>query len=310
MKRQGKFWWVLAVFAAVTVMMMTGCAQEQQQPQMDEAAVKAIVDEAVADAVQQQKPAEANARMDLVKMSTLENILKKGEIRVGFESGYMPFEMTDKKGRFVGFDIDIAKEMAKAMKVKFVPVNTAWDGIIPALLTKKFDIIMSGMTVTQERNLKINFCDPYIIVGQTILIQKSLEGVINSYKDLNDPKYTVTSKLGTTGEMAVKRMIPKCNYKSFETEPEAALEVVNGKAHAFVYDLPYCVVFMAQQGAGSLVFLDKPFTYEPLAWAVRKGDPDFINWLDNFLAQLKNDGRYDRIYNKWIKSTDWIAEVQ
>ena len=131
------------------------------------------------------------------------------------------------------------------------------------------------MTVTQERNLKINFCDPYIIVGQTILIQKSLEGVINSYKDLNDPKYTVTSKLGTTGEMAVKRMIPKCNYKSFETEPEAALEVVNGKAHAFVYDLPYCVVFMAQQGAGSLVFLDKPFTYEPLAWAVRKGGSGF-----------------------------------
>ncbi|MCK7514607.1 MAG: transporter substrate-binding domain-containing protein [Desulfobacterales bacterium] len=71
--------------------------------------------------------------------------------------------MTDKTGAFVGFDIDMAKEMAKAMNVKFVPVNTAWDGIIPALLTKKFDIIMSGMTVTQERNLKINFADPYIV---------------------------------------------------------------------------------------------------------------------------------------------------
>ena len=309
MKKQWKSWCVLTAVAAVLMLMFASCAQEQQQPQIDEADVKAMVDKAVGAALQQQQ-AETNTRMDLVKMSTLEQILKQGEIRVGFESGYMPFEMTDKKGDFVGFDIDIAKEMAKAMKVKFVPVNTAWDGIIPALLTKKFDIIMSGMTVTQERNLKINFCDPYIIVGQTILIQKSLEGVINSYKDLNDPKYTVTSKLGTTGEMAVKRMIPKCNYKSFETEPEAALEVVNGKAHAFVYDLPYCVVFMAQQGAGSLVFLDKPFTYEPLAWAVRKGDPDFINFLDNFLAQLKNDGRYDRIYNKWIKSTGWIGEVQ
>jgi len=86
--------------------------------------------------------------------------------------------------------------------------------------------------------------------------------------------------------------------------------VVNGKADAFVYDLPYCVVFMAQQGAGKLVFLDKPFTFEPLAWAVRKGDPDFMNWLNNFLNQIKNDGRYDRIYNKWIKSTGWIKEVQ
>jgi len=250
------------------------------------------------------------ADIELAKKSTLESILKKGELRVGFEAGYMPFEMTNKKGKFVGFDIDMAKEMAKAMGVKFVPVNTAWDGIIPSLITDKFDIIMSGMTVTQERNLKINFADPYIIVGQSILINKKHQGKINSYKDLNNSKYTVTSKLGTTGEQAVKRLIPKCTYKSFETEPEAALEVVNGKADAFVYDLPYCVVFMAQQGAGKLVFIDKPFTFEPLAWGVKKGDPDFLNWLNNFLTQIKNDGRYERIYNKWIKSTGWIKNVQ
>jgi polar amino acid transport system substrate-binding protein len=250
------------------------------------------------------------ADIGLAKKSTLETILKNGMLKVGFESGYMPFEMTDKKGDFVGFDMDMAKEMAKAMGVKFVPVNTAWDGIIPALTTNKFDIIMSGMTITQERNLKINFAEPYIVVGQTILLAKKHEGKVNSYKDLNNPKYTVTSKLGTTGEQAVKRLIPKANYKSFETEPEAALEVVNGKADAFVYDLPYCVVFNAQQGEGKLVFLDKPFTFEPLAWAINKGDPDFLNWLNNFLRQVKNDGRYDRIYNKWIVGTEWIKEVQ
>lgn len=250
------------------------------------------------------------ADIELAKKSTLEQILKNGALRVGFEAGYMPFEMTDKRGKFVGFDIDVAKEMAKAMKVKFTPVNTAWDGIIPALMTDKFDIIMSGMTITQERNLKVNFAEPYIIVGQTILIDKKYGGTVKSYKDLNDPNYIVTSKLGTTGEQAVKRMIPKATYKSFETETEAALEVVNGKAAAFVYDLPYNVVFMAQQGKDRLIFLDEPFTFEPLAWAVNKGDPDFLNWLNNFLRQIKNDGRYDQIYNKWIKSTDWIKDVQ
>jgi polar amino acid transport system substrate-binding protein len=279
------------LFALLFSLYLFGCGQQPQQ------AEKAA-------------PAKTNTRMDLVEESTLEGILQRGELRVGFESGYMPFEMTDKKGNFVGFDIDMAKEMAKAMGVKFVPVNTAWDGIIPALTTKKFDIIMSGMTITQERNLKVNFADPYIIVGQTILLAKKHLGIINSYKDLNNKKYTVTSKLGTTGEMAVKRLMPKANYKSFETEPEAALEVVNGKADAFVYDLPYCVVFNAQQGAGKLVFLDKPFTFEPLAWAINKGDPDFMNWLNNFLRQVKNDGRYEQIYNKWIKSTDWIKDVQ
>jgi polar amino acid transport system substrate-binding protein len=248
--------------------------------------------------------------IELAKKSTLEKILQRGELRVGFEAGYMPFEMTDKKGRFVGFDIDMANEMAKAMGVKFVPVNTAWDGIIPSLITDKFDIIMSGMTVTQSRNLKVNFADPYIIVGQTILLNKKHEGKILSYKDLNDPKFIVTSKLGTTGEEAVKKRIPKCTYKSFETETEAALEVVSGKADAYVYDKPNCVVFMAEQGADKLVFLDEPFTYEPLAWAIRKGDPDFMNWLNNFLRQYKNDGRYEITYQKWILSTDWYKNVK
>lgn len=292
MKRILNFSWVAGIIV-LSLLLVAGCGKQEEKK-----------------AVGQAGTSSDSVRMQIVKQSTLEHILQKGELRVGFEAGYMPFEMTDKNGNFVGFDIDIAREMAQALGVKFVPVNTAWDGIIPSLITEKFDIIMSGMTVTQERNLKINFANPNIVVGQTILINKKHQGVIKSYKDLNDSKYTVTSKLGTTGEQAVKRVIPKATYKSFETEPEAALEVVNGKADAFVYDLPYCVVFMAQQGAGKLIFLDTPFTYEPLAWAIRKGDPDFLNWLNNFLSQIKNDGRYDRTYDKWIKSTDWIKEVQ
>ena len=113
--------------------------------------------------------------IELAKKSTLEDIMKRGALRVGLEAGYLPFEMADKSGKFIGFDVDVAKEMAKAMGVKLEIVNTAWDGIIPALVTKKFDIIMSGMTITQERNMKINFADPYIVVGQTILLNKNLE---------------------------------------------------------------------------------------------------------------------------------------
>ena len=250
------------------------------------------------------------ADTSLAEKSTIQSIQKAGKLRVGMEPGYMPFEMQNKESKIVGFDVDMAKLMAKEMGVELELVPTAWDGIIGSLLTDKFDIIMSGMTVTQQRNLKVNFADPYIIVGQTILINKSLEGKVKSYKDLNDKKYTVTSKLGTTGEQAVKRHIGRANYKSFETEPEAALEVINGKADAFVYDLPYCVVFYAQKGAGKLVFLDEPFTFEPLGWALKQGDPDFLNWANNFLSQVKGDGRYDKIYEKWITGTDWIKDVQ
>ena len=127
--------------------------------------------------------------LSVASADTLEEILKRGSLRVGMEPGYMPFELTNQKGEIIGFDVDVAKRMAKAMGVKLELVSTAWDGIIPALLTKKFDILMSGMTLTQERNLKINFAQPYIVIGQTILLRKELAGQVKSYKDLNDPKY-------------------------------------------------------------------------------------------------------------------------
>ncbi|WP_035245934.1 transporter substrate-binding domain-containing protein [Desulfogranum mediterraneum] len=248
--------------------------------------------------------------IDLAKKSTLETIQQRKSLKVGLDSGYQPFEMVDKKGRVIGFDIDIAKELARAMGVKLEIVNTDFDGIIPALLTEKFDVILSGMTITQKRNLQINFADPYIVVGQAIILSKELEGKIHSYKDLNDPKYTVASRLGTTGEMAVKRMIPRATYKSFDKEADGAMDVVNGQADAFVYDLAFNVVFMAQHGKGKAVLLDKPFTYEALGIGIRKGDPDFLNFLNHFLRQIKADGRYDRIYSKWIENTDWFQNIQ
>ena len=245
-----------------------------------------------------------------VMAGTLDEIQKRGKLRVGMEPGYMPFELTNQKGEIIGFDVDMAKRMAKAMGVELELVSTAWDGIIPALLTNKFDVIMSGMTLTQERNMSINFAQPYILIGQTILLNKKFEGQVKSYKDLNDPKYTVASKLGTTGEQATKRMIPNAKYISYETEQEGVIEVVNGKIDAFIYDMPFNAIAFNQKGQGKIVHLDTPFTQEPLAWAIRKGDVDFLNWMDNFMAQLKYDGDYDKIYKKWFQDDAWLKEIQ
>jgi len=281
--------------------------EQQQTGQIDEAAIKAAVDKALEE---KGGSVKTGARMALVKQSTLERIVQNGELRVGFESGYVPFEMTDKKGNFIGFDMDYGRRLAKSMGVKFVPINTAWDGIIPSLMTNKFDIIMGGMTITQERNLKINFVEPYIVVGQSILLNISLEDKVKSYKDLNNPKYIVTSRMGTTGEQAIKKYIPKATYKGFESEAEAGLEVINGKADALVYDLPFCGFLYGSQGKGKTVFLSDPFTFEPLAWAINKGDPDFLNYLNNFLRQSKGDGFYDKVYKKWITGSSWKKELE
>lgn len=238
----------------------------------------------------------------------LDEIQKRGTLRVGMEPGYMPFEFTNQLDEIIGFDVDMANHMAEAMGVKLELVSTAWEEIIPALLAKKFDIIVSGMTLTQERNLRVNFAEPYIVVGQTILIRKELADRVQSYQDLDNPRYTVVSKLGTPGEVAVKQFMPKATHLFFETEQEGVMEVLEGKADAFIYSSPYNAVANARYGKDKLVFLDRPFTYEPLAWAVRKGDYDFINWLNHFLSQIRKDGTYERIYHTWFRDDSWLEE--
>jgi len=237
--------------------------------------------------------------------------IKKDGLRVCLEPAYMPFEMTDKRGQIIGFDPDLAVLMAKDLgAAKLELVSTAWDGIIPALIANKCDIIMSGMTITDERSQKINFSNTYIAIGQTVLLRKQLADKVKSYKDLNDPKYKVVSKSGTTGEMAVKRQIPNATYISLGTELEGVMEVINGKADAFVYDAPYNLVANVQHGQGKLVFLDSPFTIEPIGWGVRKEDTELLNWLNNFLRKIKEDGTKFQLYRKWFKNTDWLKDVQ
>lgn len=240
--------------------------------------------------------------------STLNEILSSGELKFCFESGYVPFEMTDKNGRYVGFDIDIAKQMANSINVKFVPVNTAWDGIVPALKTGKCDFI-GGMTITPERNLNVNFADPYIEVGQTILLSPKLANSIHSYRDLNNAKYTVATQMGTTGAEAVNKYLSKAKIDLYDTSADAALQIANGQADAFVYDFPYNAMYEAHH-QGQVIHLDKSFTFEPLGWAIRQGDPDFLNFLNNYLRQIKGDGTYQRIYDKWLKSDKWLNDIQ
>ena len=241
--------------------------------------------------------------------STLNRIVKRGELRVGLEAGYMPFEMLDRKGNIIGFDVDLARLMARHMGVKLTLVNTQWDGIIPALLTDKFDLLMGGMTITPERNLKVNFCDPYVIIGQTVLMNRRHEQTLTRYDQLNDPRYVVVAKLGTTGDIAARKYLPKARLKQFESEADAVIEVRSGRADAFIYDLPFNAVYVAQN-PGSLVHLKAPFTQEALAWAVRKGDPDMLNWMNHFLAQIKRDGIYDALYRKWFESTAWLQNLK
>ncbi len=239
---------------------------------------------------------------------TLKQVLARGELRVGLEAGYMPFEMIDKSGGIIGFDIDLARLMARKLGVKLEVVNQGWDGIIPALLTGKFDVTLGGMTITPERARSVDFCDPYVVIGQTVLLNRRLADRVRTVQDLDQPGYTVLSKLGTTGDIAARKQFRRAQLRTFEHQAEAVIEVQNGRAAGFVYDLPFNAV-MAARYPDSLAHLDEPFTREELGWAIRKNDPALRAWLNEFLAGLRQDGTYQALYKKWFEGSAWLANV-
>jgi polar amino acid transport system substrate-binding protein len=166
------------------------------------------------------------------------------------------------------------------------------------------------MSVTEARKKMVDFADPFMTIGQTVLLNAKHKETVRSYKDLNDPRFIVVSKPGTTGEGAVQELLPGAKYETADTEMAGAKRVLDGSADAFVYDYPFNAVFRAMNPSDQLIFLEKPFTQEPIAWAIRKKDPDFHKWLNNFLKEIKQDGRFEKMHHKWFQNTDWFEFVR
>ena len=245
----------------------------------------------------------------VTQAGAIDDAVRRGVLKVGTTPTYIPFEMTDKQGRIVGFEIDLLKEMSQAMGVELELVAVPYTELLPGLLAKKFDIIGSGMTVTQERNLKLNFSDSFIVVGQTVLLHPSLAGKVTSVEDLDDAGYRIAVTEGTTGEVAAKRFLAAARLSSFATPEEGVRQVVNGNADAFIHDAPYNLIALSRMQNSRLLLLEQPFTFEPLAFGLKKGDFDSLNWINHFLNQVAQDGTYDRLHDKWFKDTGWLVGV-
>ena len=163
--------------------------------------------------------------------------MKRGVLRVGM-STFVPWAMQDKAGNFIGFEIDVANRVAQDMGVKAEFIPTKWSGIIPALLTGKFDIIIGGMGIRPERNLKVNFSIPYDYTGMSIVAHKKLAAGFKKLDDFNNPSVSIASRTGTTAAAAVKRFMPKAKLRLFDDESQAIQELLLGRVHAVVASAP------------------------------------------------------------------------
>jgi polar amino acid transport system substrate-binding protein len=236
----------------------------------------------------------------IAENSTLNAILKSGKLVVGMDISdirYQPFEMKDANGKIIGFDVDLAQMMANELNVNLEIVESNWDGIIPDLINKKFDLIISGMSITTERNKAINFSKPYYLSGKCLLINIEYAGRIMTYHDLNRPEVVVAITL--QNDMILDRYLPDASIIRFETVEEAALEVSEARAQALIVDKAL-ITTLAQKYPNSTFTIMAPFTYEPVAIAMRKGDPDLLNWINNFIEIIKGDGRLTELEQEWM----------
>ncbi len=246
----------------------------------------------------------AGVQQQLAQESTLEQILKRGVLKVGF-STFVPWAMSDKKGEYIGFEIEVAKRLAEDMGVKVEFVPTKWSGIIPALLTGEFDIIVGGMGIKPERNLKVNFSNPYYYTGMSMVANRDLAKGLSSLEDFNRPEVTVAVRIGTTAVAAARKYLPKAQLRQFDEEAQAVQEVMNGKAHAFVTEEPLPAHQAARNPDRLFVPIKEPFARSAIGLAVRKGDVDTLNFLNNWIRLIQDEGWLAERKHYWFETTEW-----
>ena len=250
-----------------------------------------------------------NIPQELAAGSVLETIKKRSALKIGM-STFVPWAMRDQNGQLIGYEIDVAKRLAEDMGVKAEFVPTAWDGIIPALLAGKFDLIIGGLTITPERNLTVNFTTPYAHSGTHLAAHKELAAGFQTLEDFNRPEVVLTARRGATPAAVAKRLLPKATLRQFDEDALALQDVLNGKAHAFITSAPTPAFEAIKHPDKLFLPIAEPFMQGAEGFALRKGDPDALNFFNNWIFLRQQDGWLKERHDYWFKTRDWAGQVR
>jgi polar amino acid transport system substrate-binding protein len=238
----------------------------------------------------------------------LSAILKRGEIRIGMTGTQPPFTMKSKTGELIGYEVDLAKALAKNMGVKLKLVEMPFSDLLGALKSGKVDAVMSGMTMTPERNLEVLFAGPYILSGKSILTKSKLIAEISAAT--SEKKYRIVSLKGSTSVEFVKSYMPKHELILVDNYNAGVDMVLTDKADAMVADKPICVVSIMKHQGKDLVTSDKPLTIEPIGMALPSDDPQFLNLVENYIASLELSGNLPLLEKSWFQDGAWMLNVE
>jgi len=239
----------------------------------------------------------------------IDRILQKKELVVGISGNQPPLNATSKEGKIIGLEAELAQLMADTMGVKITFAVMPFSELLPSLQAGTVQMVLSGMTVTPERNLKVAFVGPYFISGKSIVTTKEKALSIEGVDDINTSYTTLAALKGSTSQNFVQNMVPEAKLITTKDYDEALNLLLEGKADAIVADYPFCAVSAIRYREKKLIALDQPFTYEPIGIALPADDLLLINWVENFLLTLEGSGALEMLTEKWFKDSSWLSQL-
>jgi polar amino acid transport system substrate-binding protein len=240
--------------------------------------------------------------------SVLDRILQRGELVVGTAGTQPPLNATTKTGEIIGLDADISRLIAMNMGVNVKFVTLPFPDLLPALEAGKVDMILSSMTMTPDRNLKVAFVGPYFVSGKGILTKAETVASLQDTAGLNKPNFRVAALKDSTSQTFVQKAAPLAKLVTTKTYDEAIDMLNQDKIDALIADFPFCAVSALRFRDKGLTAGQARLTFEPLGIAVPE-DTLLINFLQNFMGVLEGSGALKKISERWFNNASWLNQL-
>ena len=239
----------------------------------------------------------------------IDRIIQRGQLAVGMTGNMPPLNMTTKEGELIGYEVDLARAMAAAMGVSAKLAVIPFAELLPALQSGKIDLILSNMTITPGRNLKVAFVGPYFTSGKAFLTKIKTIAMADEAEDIDGKKTKLVALKGSTSQAFVEEAIPEATLVTANDYDEAVKMVLEDKVHAMVADYPICVVSVFRYPNQGLLSVVTTLTYEPIGVGVPAGDPLLVNWVENFMGIAEETGLLQELKANWLLQADWLNRL-
>lgn len=236
-------------------------------------------------------------------------ILERGALRIGISGDLPPLNMKNKAGEIIGLEVDIVTALANAMGLDVELVEIPFPVLIETLLRGEVDLVISGMTMTAERNAHVAFVGPYFISGTSVLTKDEEIASQQEPRNLDGPNRKYAALSNSTSAIFVREVLPQSTLVTTENYDDAVQMVINGEIDGLVADFQVCILSTWRYPDAGLMAIRTPFTVEPLGIALPPDAPLLLNLVSNYLNTLEDTGLLAQLKAKWLSDGSWLSEL-